>query len=274
MRQDGRAALDERLRPARLAAYAPGEFVGQESFMRAGEILALARRAGVAPGVSVLDLCCGVAGPGRFVTAQLGCEYLGVDSSAGAIGLARARAAGLRCRFQVARVPPVPAGHFDVVLLLETMLAFDEKDALLHGIASALRTGGRFAFTVEEGLPLTEPERRAMPNADTVWPVPMTDLVAGLERVGLRIRWMAECSRSHREVADALVDAFTARRPVLADSLGDRVVDDLVASHRLWSDWLGAGRVRKLAVVAHKVDAREAGCEKPATSPRADEPER
>ena len=63
MRQDDRAAFDRALHPARVAAYAPGEFVGQESFMTAGEIRALAVQAGVGPGITVLDLCCGIAGP-------------------------------------------------------------------------------------------------------------------------------------------------------------------------------------------------------------------
>ena len=121
--------------------------------MRAGEIRSLARQAGVAPGVSVLDLCCGVGGPGRFITAELGCSYLGIDRDARAVDLARdrARAAGLSCRFAVGEVPPVPSGSYDVVLLLETLLAFPEKEALLQQVSKALVPGGRFAFTVEEG---------------------------------------------------------------------------------------------------------------------------
>lgn len=97
MRQDVRTPFVQALQRARVAAYDPGEFVGQESFMRAGEILQLATRAGVGPGVSVLDLCCGIAGPGRFITQQLGCTYLGVDLSPSAIDIAdrRARDAGL-----------------------------------------------------------------------------------------------------------------------------------------------------------------------------------
>jgi hypothetical protein len=42
VRQDDRAAFDRALHRARVSAYAPGEFVGQESFMAAGEIRALA----------------------------------------------------------------------------------------------------------------------------------------------------------------------------------------------------------------------------------------
>ena len=49
------------------------------------EHAALAVQAGIGPGVAVLDLCCGIAGPGRFVTRELGCDYLGVDASASAV---------------------------------------------------------------------------------------------------------------------------------------------------------------------------------------------
>ena len=253
MKQDERASFDLALGRARRAAYSPGEFVEQESFMRAGEIRALAVRAGIGPGVSVLDLCCGVAGPGRFVTAELGCSYLGVDSSASAIAIAQERAAGLPCRFEVGRVPPVPRGPFDVVLLLETMLAFADKPTLLRQIASALPVGGRFAFTLEEGQPLTEAERQEMPDADTVWLLPLSVLRSLLEEVGLRVSWVQEDSEAHREMADALIDAFTADRSAIVAQVGDQALDELLAAHRLWSDWLRDGRVRKFAVVAEKI---------------------
>jgi SAM-dependent methyltransferase len=253
MKQDERVSFDRALGRARRAAYSPGEFVEQESFMRAGEIRALAVRAGIGPGVSVLDLCCGVAGPGRFVTAELGCSYLGVDSSASAIAIARERAAGLPCRFEVGRVPPVPQGPFDVVLLLETLLAFADKQTLLREIASALPAGGRFAFTVEEGQPLTEAERRQMPDADTVWLLPLSLLHSSLEQVGLRVGWVQEYSDAHREMADALIEAFAADRSAIAAQVGDRALDELLAAHRLWSGWLREGRVRKFALVAEKI---------------------
>ena len=252
MKQDERAPFARALQRARVSAYAPGEFAGQESFMTAGEIRALARRAGIAPGVSVLDLCCGVAGPGRLITRELGCAYLGVDFSAGAIDIARASAGDLLCRFEVARIPPIPPGPFDVVLLLETMLAFPEKQALLEEISRALPTGGRFAFTLEEGLPLTEAERESMPDADTVWLTPLQQMLSSLERVGLAVRWQDDCSEAHRAVADSLIDAFAADATDIAAQIGRPALDDLLAAHRLWSDWLRSGRVRKFAFVAEK----------------------
>ena len=215
-----RISVDRALRQAREGAYAPGEYVEQESFMRASEIRALAQRAGIAAGVSVLDLCCGVAGPGRFITRELGCTYLGVDSSPAAIDIARERARGLPCRFEVARVPPLPPGAFDVVLLLETMLAFADKETLLRGISGALAVGGRFAFTLEEGAPLTEAERERMPAADTVWLTPLEEMRALLRRAGLTVRREDDCSRAHREMAERLGDAFAADATAIAAQIG------------------------------------------------------
>lgn len=256
MKLDAWPTLDRVLWQAREEAFPAGEFVGQESFVSASEILWLAERAGVGAGVSVLDLCCGTGGPGLFLTRALGCDYLGVDAEAGAVARARQRVVdeGVDARFDVASVPPLPEGPFDVVLLLETLLAFRDKGALLRGVADALPAGGRFAFTVEEGRPLDAAERAAMPGADTVWLVPVDELRHELELVGLKVGWLADRTDAHRVVVDALVDAYAATRSGL-DGPDVTVVDELVAGHRLWSRWMRGGRVRKLAVVAEKVRA-------------------
>lgn len=261
MRQDERTPFFRALQPARPLAYGPGGFVDQEGFMRAGEIRSLALHAGIAPGVSVLDLCCGVAGPGRFITREFGCAYLGLDLSQSAIDIARTRAGDLPCRFEVSRIPPVPPGPFDVVLLLETMLAFEDKETLLHGIAAALTMCGRFGFTVEEGQPLTEAERASMPDADTVWLIRLPDLFSHLQRVGLHVCWQQECTQSHLTVVDSMISSLSSGASDISACIGSRALDELLAAHRLWSDWLRAGRVRKFAFVAEKTE--------PATRPIA-----
>jgi SAM-dependent methyltransferase len=153
--------------------------------MPASEIREFARRrAGIGPGVSVVDLCCGVARPGRLITAELGCAYRGVDYSAGAIEIARALAGELPCGFEQRRLLPLPGGRYDGILLLETLMAFPDKRSLLKDVACGLEPNGRFAFTAEEGRPLTSPERQRMPDADTVWPVELGDLELLLRRSG------------------------------------------------------------------------------------------
>jgi SAM-dependent methyltransferase len=222
--------------------------------MIASEILGLARRAGIAPGAFVLDLCCGVGGPGRLISQELDCAYLGVDYSPSAINIARERTRDLPCRFEVAQIPPIPRGPFDVVLLFETILAFADKDALMHEVADALTPGGCFAFTVEAGAALSDSERERMPDADTVWLTPLDEIHAGLDRAGLVVRWQDDVSRSHGAMADSLADAFSADATDIAAEIGPRALEELLAAHRLWGEWLRDGRIRKIALVAEKTD--------------------
>ena len=56
-------------------------------------------------------------------------------------------------------------------------------------------------------------------------------------------------------MADVLIDAFAADAADIAAQIGDRALEELLAAHRLWSDWLWDGRVRKLAFVAEKAGA-------------------
>jgi ubiquinone/menaquinone biosynthesis C-methylase UbiE len=252
VRQDRRAAFVAALQRARATAYAPGEYVGQESFMQAGEIRELARRAGIGPGDSVLDLCCGVAGPGRLIAAEFGCRYLGLDYAADALRIARDLAGALPCRFEQRHVPALPEGRYDVVLLLETMLAFEDKRTLLEEVAGVLEPGGRFACTVEEGRPLTGRERERMPDADTVWLISMPKLGALLRKAGLTVTWLEECTASHQATAVALLRSLHADSTEIARQVGEQATAELLAAHQLWSDWLGAGRVRKFALAAEK----------------------
>ena len=72
------------------------------------------------------------------------------------------------------------------------------------------------------------------------------------ERAGLAVAWQEDHSRAHRTTAQALVDAFTADAADIAAQIGRRALDELLAAHRLWIEWLDVGRVRKLALVAER----------------------
>jgi hypothetical protein len=73
-----------------------------------------------------------------------------------------------------------------------------------------------------------------------------------LEQVGLAVRWQEDWSRAHRAQADRLIDAFQADATGIAAQIGRRAMDELLTAHRLWSEWLSEGRVRKIAFVAQK----------------------
>jgi hypothetical protein len=139
-----------------------------------------------------------------------------------------------------------------VVFLLETMLAFPDKEALVGAVARTLEPGGRFAFTVEEGRPLTQQERARMPAADTVWPVELAKLTRVLRNAGLAVTWQQEYSSAHHAIATALHRCYRADSAQIAGQIGEQATAELITAHQLWNDWLGGGRVRKFAMVAEK----------------------
>ena len=126
------------------------------------------------------------------------------------------------------------------------------REALAGEVARGLEPGGRFAFTVEEGRPLTQQERTRMPGADTVWPIELAELTAVLRNAGLTVIWRQEYSSSHHAIATALVRSYRADSPQIAGEIGTQPTADLITAHQLWVDWLGSGRVRKFAMVAEK----------------------
>jgi hypothetical protein len=91
-----------------------------------------------------------------------------------------------------------------------------------------------------------------MPDADTVWLAPLDEMATSLERAGLVVTWHEDHSRAHRAMAQGLAAAFAADAADIAAQIGRRALDELLAAHRLWVEWLDEGRVRKLALVAER----------------------
>ena len=91
-----------------------------------------------------------------------------------------------------------------------------------------------------------------MPAADTVWLMPLDEMHELLARAGLVVRWQEDWSGSHRAAAESLADAYAADSTAIASRIGRRALDELLAAHRLWSEWLATGRVRKFALVAER----------------------
>ena len=117
-------------------------------------------------------------------------------------------------------------------------------------VGSVLEPGGRFALTVEEARPVTQQER--MPGADAVWLIELAELTGVLRGAGLSVIWRQEYSSSHNAIATALHRRYRADSSQIADQIGTQATAELITAHRLWSDLLGSGRVRKFAMEAEK----------------------
>jgi sarcosine/dimethylglycine N-methyltransferase len=247
------------LERAKLAAFRPGQYVGQESFMEADEIVDLARSASVDRSTGLLDLCCGVAGPGLHIASQTGCSLTGVDRDPGAIDTARQRAreAGLSAEFLVSTVPPKLARRYDAVMIMETLLAFRDKRTLLTSVRGLLRADGTFFMTLEEGCPLTEQEAADMPYSDTVWLISLEEMLSLLQETGFHIESVSDHTERHQKVAESLFLQYRGLSEEIARQVGEKTCRNLVRSTQLWSDWLSKKRVRKFALVATRKESND-----------------
>lgn len=152
--------------------------------------------------------------------------------------------------FMIADATRLPlATQFDVVLLLETMLAIEDKARLMRGVRRLLRPGGRFGLTLEAGEPLSPEEAREMPGGSQIWLVPESSFNALAELSGFAVRQVVDLTSAHAVVAGNLATAFVRHRPTIVRQLGADLCAEMIASHTLWAKWLASGRVRKLAYV-------------------------
>jgi len=152
--------LTERLRTA-LTAFGPDEqrltpqqLATLDQFHTRGlaATVELAKLAGIAADMSVLDVGSGLGGPARFLAATYGCRVTGVDLSEpfvdGARYLTERTGQGERVSFETASALELPFddGHFDVVLLQHVAMNISDRARLYREIRRVLKLGGRFAI--------------------------------------------------------------------------------------------------------------------------------
>ena len=136
---------DQRLTPQQLA--------GLDQFHTGGlaATAALARLAGIAAGMFVLDIGSGIGGPARFLAATHGCRVVGVDLSESFVDAARylTERTGLseQVSFETASALQIPfdTGRFDLVLLQHVAMNIADRALLYREIRRVLRSGGKFA---------------------------------------------------------------------------------------------------------------------------------
>ncbi|MBB6410224.1 class I SAM-dependent methyltransferase [Mesorhizobium sangaii] len=122
----------------------------------------LAQLAGVAAGMSVLDVGSGVGGPARFLAATYGCQVTGVDISEPFVDAARyltdRTGQSGQLSFQTASALELPFddGRFEIVLLQHVAMNISDRAQLYREIRRVLKPGGRFA-TFDVVLAVGEP---------------------------------------------------------------------------------------------------------------------
>lgn len=111
----------------------------------------LAKLAGIASTMSVLDIGSGVGGSARFLAAAYGCRVTGIDLSESFVDAARylteRTGQSAQVSFETASALSLPFsdGRFDAALLQHVAMNIADRAGLYCEIRRVLKAGGRFA---------------------------------------------------------------------------------------------------------------------------------
>lgn len=144
-------------REAALTALSLPDWVVPLSAVNSSDLERIADELRIAPGDPLLDLACGLGGPGLWVAQRTGASITGIDCSSVAVawagGLAARRGFGGRARFIVgnATATGLPPHGFAAVMSIDALQFMDPAKAVAE-IARLLRPRGRAAILTWEAL--------------------------------------------------------------------------------------------------------------------------
>lgn len=189
------------------------------SFLTLPEMQGMATALHLSTGSVLVDLACGMGGPGLWVARETNAQLIGVDISPGALAGARERALRLNLS-QLARFVPgsfartgLASASADAVISVDALQYAPNKHAALNEAARILRPGGRLAFACFE----FDPERVA--GLPVLGADPVSDYHRLLEDAGFDIVSYSQSDGWRQRLTDtyqAVVDASAE----LADEMG------------------------------------------------------
>jgi SAM-dependent methyltransferase len=193
-----------------------------------GATVRLARLAGLAPGMRVLDVGGGLGGPARTLAAEFGCDVTVLDLTESyvlaATLLTERLGLGDRVRHQQgdALAPPFGDGGFDVVWTQNSGMNVTDKESLYAGFHRVLRPGGLLAIQEPMAGPVQPPifpQMWAREPAQSFLRAP-AEMRALIERAGFRVRaWDDVTAETAGSGPGAAVPAYSIQRLVMGEAL-------------------------------------------------------
>jgi ubiquinone/menaquinone biosynthesis C-methylase UbiE len=209
----------------------PDEFA-HISFVTLSQLQRMTEELRLAPGKSLVDVGCGLAGPALWVAKQTGAQLIGVDLSSVAVAKATERAAALglsgQARFAVGTFAEtgLSPGSADAMMSEDALQYAADKSAALREAARVLRPGGRFVFTAFE----LEPARVA--GLPILGADPVDDYRRGLEAAGFSVDAYEEVPGWPEPMTEAYSAVLAAREALIAE-MGEAAVGALTAEMSL-----------------------------------------
>ena len=190
----------------------------------------LARLAGAARGMRVLDVGGGFGGPARTLAVEFGCLVTTVDLTASYVRAAQTLTTRMRLDDRVshhvgnALALPFPDQTFDLVWTQNSGMNIADKERLYAGFHRVLRPGGLLAL--QEPMtgpvqPLLYPVMWAR-DASTTFLRPPAEMRAVIESAGFRLRaWDDVTAETAGPATAAAIPAHSIQRLVMGDAIDE-----------------------------------------------------
>lgn len=219
----------------------------------------------------VLDVGCGVGGPGMQLAEMFGCFVVGISTSEVGLAIARVHASqrGLAERIRFERRDALHSGlegeSFDRVWVMESSHLMEDKELLLQECKRVLRAGGRLVLCdviVHREIPITEALRHAR-EFDILHAVFGRAKMCTLERyramcesAGLRIEHLIDISAETSPTLTRWLENARRHEGKIVKLLGQQGLDDFeLACQILGKFWerriLGYGLLAAVKDVPH-----------------------
>ncbi len=220
----------------------------------------LGRRAGLAAGMRVLDIGCGLGGSARTLAAEFGCHVTGVDLSEEFVEAARVLSArvGLAERVDFhygdALNLPFESNRFDAAVMIHVTMNIADKNGLFSEAARVLKGGAKLVLWEicrGDGPEVTYPVPWAQ-EASFSFLVRLPDMIATIETAGFDITHCEDATAEAAEWVRARLAPPRKDRPRLPRPDLDLVLENFRSKRANLSKSLLQGSIAVLRAAALK----------------------
>jgi SAM-dependent methyltransferase len=208
-------------------------------------------------GMRVLDVGCGVGGPGRFLADRYGCSVTGIDvlpeRVRAAEALTKLTGLGRRVSYRQADATalPFPDAAFHQAWMLDASMHVRDKAALFGELARVLRQGGLLVLHDQWG-PLPPAMRPVMRRAPYFAPT-FGQLLRHLERAGFRLlTWQDTTSQTLAYMRERRDDRLEHRLKSATTAADRSRYQQLLFFRKVYVEALGAQGSRTGVLVAER----------------------